>query len=570
VSIKKAYVAVSALILALSTVAWALAAARLGQGNADQLADGFLFQDAQTFSNAQFPAAHTQLLKWPLFWLLAAAHNARWAYLSMTVVLALLTVGLLVYVVYRINRRPLVFATICLGLASILALVPAQVHGSVTAPLSLAMITGRNVEYLVYIASLILFVRASAIASWQWGAGVALLGLLLASDHFFLPVTLAGGFGLWLISYVWRQPQLSGLARRWLLGSGVAWLVSYILLWIVRQFTYVVGPSSSPYGWIDGINNVHQAMAGLFKGLLLNFGITTGPGKLTVITAAANAIIALATVYAVAKVITHIRAAPQKLSRAQLLTIMLLLSSVVAVVLYVGTNHPYVADARYLSLLFFTGAIAVATYARQIRLIPKYYYIAGVVLAVATIIGTAGAWQHTNQILAHNELLRRNAVIAHALSKHPEQILVGDYWRVLPIKELTKNASQQIMPLTSCAQPRQVLTSKAWNKRLQTHSFAYLLPVLPAGTPFGTCTLQFVEFLYGPPSSMLVVAGTARSPAELLLFYNDGAADNQGRTILPPKPVLGAPTEGEAMPTGSMMTPLDAPSWSSEPPSVIR
>jgi hypothetical protein len=560
VPIKKLYAVISVLLLSLSTCTWALAAARIGQGNADQLADGFLFENAKTFSAAQFPAAHTQLVKWPLFWLLGVLHNERLAYLIMTVLLSLLTVGFLAYVLYRINRRPLVFGTLCLGLACTLVLVPAQVQGSLTAPLSLAMITGRNIEYLLYIGSLILVVRAHAVASWQWGTSVALLGLLLASDHFFLPVTIAGAFVLWLVGYACARRQLTVLARRWTLSSGLAWLISIILLWAARQFTYVVGQSSSPFGRIDSITNVRPALVGAFRGIVLNFGVTSGTGKLSSITAAVNIVIGLAILYSIARIVAHIRSAPQKLSVAQLVTFMLLSSSVVAIAVYVSTNHPYSADARYLSLIFFAGFITAATYSRQIKRVPTVYFAVGAVLAVATILGTISTWQHTSHILARSQLLQRNALVAQALSAHPEQILVGDYWRVLPIKELSKNARQQVMPLTSCTQPRQSLTSAAWNQRLLTHSFAYLLPILPSGTPYGTCTLSFVEFLYGPPSSLVVIAGTAQSPAELLLFYNDGAADSHGNTTLPPRPVLGAPTEGSAKPTGSIMTPFLAAS----------
>lgn len=559
-SIKKLYVATSLLTLALSTIGWSLAAARLGQGNADQLANGFLFENAKTFSAAQFPASHTQLIKWPLFWLLAMLHNAELAYLVTTVGIAVLTVGLLVWLVYRINHQPLVFGTVCLGIACVLASVPAQVQGNITAPLSLAMITGRNLEYLVYIASLVLLTRATTVVSWRWVGAVGLLGLLLASDRLFVPVTIAGGIVLWLVASLRKHVQLSTLARRWILGSAAAWLVAGALLWLVRQFTYVVGQTNSPYGWVDNSNNLYSALIGLWKGSLLNVGITAGAGKVTVVTALINAFIAGLALYAVVKTIRRIRSQSSELDNAQLLLVMMVLSSVVVAALYVTTDHPYAVDARYLSLIFYMLVIAVAIYTRSLSLSPKYWYMLGSVLALAAVVGTTGVWQHTNQVMARSELSRRNAAISQALSTHPDLMLVGDYWRVLPVKGLSKDASLQIMPLTSCVQPRQVLTSTIWNKPLQTHSFAYLLPILPAGTPYGTCTLGLVQFLYGPPSSTVVIAGTARSPTELLVFYNDGAADNHGKRMLPPRPVLGAPTDGKAMPTGSTMTPLETPS----------
>jgi len=56
------------------------------------------------------------------------------------------------------------------------------------------------------------------------------------------------------------------------------------------------------------------------------------------------------------------------------------------------------------------------------------------------------------------------------------------------------------------------------------HSFAYILSLHPAGTPFQQCNLHSVEFMYGRPSSIVIVAGTQQHPLELLLFYDNGAS----------------------------------------------
>src|SRR5882672_11038931 len=165
---RQVYVWGALAVLLLSTLGWALASARVQQGNADQLVDGFLFEDGRTFHQALFPATHTLLFKWPLFWSLRWFHFSLGAYSALTAFTALATVGAFAYLLYRIERRPLVFGTVCLALASVLALVPAQVLGGVTAPLNMAMLTGRNLEYVVYVGALVLQARTKRFRGWQW------------------------------------------------------------------------------------------------------------------------------------------------------------------------------------------------------------------------------------------------------------------------------------------------------------------------------------------------------------------------------------------------------------------
>jgi len=145
-------------------------------------------------------------------------------------------------------------------------------------------------------------------------------------------------------------------------------------------------------------------------------------------------------------------------------------------------------------------------------------------------------------LLATSQLNRRNEIFASMLQKHPVDTLVGDYWRVLPIRALSKRAGQNVIPLRSCFRPVDSLRSDAWQHNLLTHSFAYIVSVRPAGTPFPVCNLRTVEFMYGAPTDIQLIAGSQRNPAELLLFYNNGASDRKGTPAVPPRPVSGAPT----------------------------
>src|SRR5579859_342137 len=183
------YVGLAAIVLMVTTFFWALLGARLNQLNADQLVNSFLFEDANTLHNAAFPGSHTFLIKWPIFFLIGAFGSSRNLFIALTVLIAMATIAGLMYVLWRINRRPLIFGTLCLALASVLLLVPTVPYPGALLPVNMAMITTRNLEYLLYIAALALTVRAPRVKSWSFGLGLACLSLLIASDKLFLTLS---------------------------------------------------------------------------------------------------------------------------------------------------------------------------------------------------------------------------------------------------------------------------------------------------------------------------------------------------------------------------------------------
>src|SRR5882762_7030559 len=164
----KAYALFAVLGLFATTLFWAILGARLQQGNADQPANVYLFENAHTFHEALLPGQHSFLIKWPLFLLVRVFGSSQAAFSIFTVATVLLTVALLAFIIYRIERRPLVFSTIFLALASVLLLVPTMPYAGGLLPVNMAMLTTRNLEYLFYIAGLALLVWAPRIKSWKF------------------------------------------------------------------------------------------------------------------------------------------------------------------------------------------------------------------------------------------------------------------------------------------------------------------------------------------------------------------------------------------------------------------
>lgn len=554
------------LVLLGSATVWALAGAHLQQSNADQFADGFLFQDARTFRGAIFPQAHAQLLKWPLFWLLGRLHNSPGSYLILSTVVALACVAAFAWLLYRIERRPLVFGTICLALASVLVMVPTFVQGRTSTPLNMSLLTGRNLEYVVYVVALALLVRARSWKTWQWAAACTLLCVLFAGDQLFTTLGMASA-GLLYAANRWgaRMPG----ARSCLQGATVAAALSLLVLPALKALGIgFAGGGSGPEGLINRWYNVWPALGYTGKALLLNGGVSGGMGGWSWLAAAVNGLVVVILAVAIYALLRRGNSSPKAADRPTQLSLLLLGSAATATILYVATQHNYQADVRYLTIWLFAAFTALAVATRHYRARQNHLAVIASVLALSIIVGSWSAWRFTDRALGTSQLARRNTAVAAALQTQPVSVLVGSYWRVLPIKALSLRAAQTIIPLQGCLQPVDALRSTAWQVDVFQHSFAYLLSVRPDGTPFPPCNLRIVEYIYGKPSSIQIIAGTRRNPAELLLFYKDGASNHRGNAaLLPPKPVFGAPTAGSAAPTGSTMMPLATPSWSNGPPS---
>jgi hypothetical protein len=423
------------------------------------------------------------------------------------------------------------------------------------------MVTGRNIEYLLYIVILVLMLPSQKQYDWRrWGVATVLLGLLLSSDQLFLAGSLGGAIGLLLYAYGWHRRSLAATAWLWLVVSGLGWALSRLLQWVLGYATEIVGTSTGVSGHVTNLAGVHTGITYGLHDILLNFGISLRAGRLDILPALLNILLLGLVIYAGYRVGARVVWRLAQPDRPTMLSILLGMSTLAIFVTYIVANHPVSADARYLSIILFAGFVMLATYGRAVRVNPKVLYGYGGVLIVGVMFGLVALVQRTDQTIATDPLRIRNERVVRALADHHEQILVGDFWRVLPIKEGTKLASQQVLPLTNCLQPRQLLTSNAWKQSLYSHSFAYLLPLQPFGTPFGRCSVHTLVLVYGRPSTVTLISGSQRNPTELLLFYNNGAARLRGNETEPPIPVFGVPTEGIPKPTGSTIVPLADPS----------
>jgi LmbE family N-acetylglucosaminyl deacetylase len=211
-----------------------------------------------------------------------------------------------------------------------------------------------------------------------------------------------------------------------------------------------------------------------------------------------------------------------RLDGADRLSIWLIWTSAAALLLFIFTNHYYAVDARYLTIAVFAFFIALAAYSRRLAWKAEALVVIGLVIVASILYGSIGVVRVYSTDKAVLRLIdKRNSLIAQALDQHPVKALVGDYWRVIPTKQLS-GGKINVMPLSGCFTARNTLSSQAWQIDLHNNSFAYLLSLDRSLTDYRNCTLDEVVARYGQPNSSVLVAGSLSSPKELLLFYDRG------------------------------------------------
>ncbi len=527
-------------VLVVTTIVWAYLGSQINLANADQLVNVFLLDDSSGMQTAQLPAQHTFLLKIPLLWLVHILGSTSAAFTIVTIGTVLATIGVLMAVLYRIVRSPLRFGMVCMALASILLVVPAQPAPGILLPVNMAMLTTRNIEYVLFVVSIVLLAQEGTlrIKSWRLWLATFIGAILIASDKLFLPFYIGAPIVLLLAYGLYRRRDVMMFALRWLLGGLAATVLSMIGTFLVATFVvHVVGASVTSYSlgvreWRDLLVGAGYAVLGLCANLGLNPSVAPlGIGNLASqlvglgwLIVAFNA----ATVGSVVAFTGRFVARMRKVSDSdvawpQLLFLALLSTTAVAVVAYVATNHYYPVDARYLGISFFAVAVGLSIAIRdwewvetkRVAILP--ILLAGVVVAVFVSSQTYRA-----EAAELAPTLKRNKIVAAAVQQHNSPILVGDYWRVVPT-QLEGRSAFRALPLDNCTHSRQVLSNAQLSARFSgKQSFAYLLSFDNHSPDFPNCTLDEVVAAFGQPNKSVVVDGTRDDPKELLLFYDEG------------------------------------------------
>ncbi len=540
-----AYAITGLVVLIATTVLWSILGARLHSHNADQLVDPYLFSSAATFNGASFPGAHSFLFKWPIFWFVSLFGVSSTSLVVATVAVVLVTVLALVAIIYKIDRRPLVFGTICLFLALMLLMVPTQPYAGALLPVNMAMLTTRNLEYILYIVSMLFLIRAGRVRNWYSLIALACMTLLVASDKLFTSLGLGSAMIVIVVYALCHNWHLVRLGVRWLCTVLAATVLSTLLLaglQLAGVTNFVSGSNLNPYGITNsGKDGALGVIYGLL-GFLTNFGANPAyaanvlrdiPGQvyhgLFSVAGFAYCLALGALVFGLAQVWRVIRPTLKESKSknirpvvARELSLLLIASTITAVVIFVATKHYYAVDARYLTISLFAVFVATATSLRSRTLRPEVLTLCGAFALLGLTLAVFSASQtYAHSAAALNDLNHRSKIVADALEHHKVSVLAGDYWRVLPAK-FAANHDMEVMPFSGCTDPRKDLSSTAWQPDLHKSSFAYLLSLDQPLTDYPRCTLDQVMRTYGRPNASLVISGTLTNPRELVLFYDHG------------------------------------------------
>ncbi len=534
------------LILLGTTLVWAINGARIQLANADQLVNSYLFENLQTFQGSLLPAQHTFLIKWPLFWLMSALHFASWAFVGVTVGLVLLSVGGLVYVLRRIERRPAVLGTLCLALASTLAMIPIHPRTGAQLPVNMAMITTRNIEYILYVGVLGLFLtaRRPVAKAWRFWLASGLLTLLVVSDRLFLTLSVGGAILLGLVYVCLRQWTMVRMALQWLAMSTIALIASTGIVWALNatHIVHVIASSDNvwgSYGLAASAGKVLHGLAYAVLSIFTNFGANPFYdnntkdipahliGLLSVqgLAYLVNLLVLIAVGVASVQILR--KSTGPKLRAHVRLAVMLLFSTFASMVAFTASDHYYPVDARYEGIVIFAGFVALASYLslQKARFFKRWLTTAGVVLLIGVAASCIGSYQlYTHERDAQATLTAQDLKVAQALTARNDTVLLGDYWRVMPIKQAMNGKKLTVVPLGGCTQLRDMLSSKSWQRiDLQHTAFAYLLTIDRPDPEFPQCSLDQIIKAYGRPNASTVIAGSLSQPAGTLLYYDYGA-----------------------------------------------
>lgn len=546
---KRLFLFVSVATLLATTIFWAILGAMSQRLNSDQLIDAYMLQSQPVFAGAGFPGAHTFLFKWPLFAIMQFTGYSSAVFVCLTTVMVVVTVAIFAFILYKIEKRPYVFGTICLSLALALLLVPAQPYPGALLPVNMAMSTTRNLEYILYLLSLILVAKTTTIKSVSFWASIPILGLLIASDKLFAAMTIGGSILVTIVYFLLkRHGKMVKICLRWVLASGLGFALAAGILDGINHFgwTNIVNDASvSPFTLIKDATQFLSAIIYAVMGLLTNFGANPAHGTVIAtdlpgaliggyfsLPGAAylvNLCVFLVALIIIVKLFLKSVKTNDSTTAKDLpydaLAIMLIFSVISSLASFVVTDHYYPVDARYLTISIFALFVGLAVYFRGKKLQVRYALPTIIILFAAlplAIIQCQNTALKEHQINQERDI--NNQKIVDSLKTHNSNFIIGNYWDTLPLKTYPGQENLTVVTLTNCYTPSTTLTSKTWQQDLANKPFAFLVTRDINADTFNGCLEGQIIDTYGQPNESITISGSSSNPQQMLLFYTQGTA----------------------------------------------
>lgn len=512
--------------------------------NHDQIINGYLSESGETFSQAVFPGTHSQLLKWPFFYLVAQAGNSERVLMISTIIMYLATVlGLLIIVYLLSGKNAKLTALVGSAMSLILALVPPQPLPGKLLPVNAAMITTRNLEYIVFIVLMAMLVLLSKRARPDYRLALgAFLGLVIlgASDKLFvvLPVCVAG-VALFAALILGRNIRYTLRFLTPLAVSFLAWLSYGILIRIINAtgFTTITDESKAPFPFVSNLPEFFTGTKYLIRSVGINFGAVPPAGierlSLQGLPFLINGLLLLvstaATVFVLYKwAVTNVK---KKHEFWLSLSAWLSVASAGTMALFVATTHEYQSDARYVSLYFFSAVLCLTYMLRYLyaeKKISEGKILTGSIILLAILPFTLLVSRHQfNLHMTATESTIGASInkASAALTEQNVDLLVGDFWFSTATR-LKSNNSFEFLPMSTggCETPNEVLNSEHWEepeKEVDKSAVYILSDGNPQTKTYNHgCSLSYLNKLYGKYESQIVLRGSASKPIEVIRIYN--------------------------------------------------
>ena len=450
--------------------------------NHDNLIDNYMFESPETFKESLFPAAHTFLMKWPMFALSASLGNSPQVYIAGAVILYTLTIlGFLLVIFMLTKRNLLITAFSALALSNILLMIPPQPIDGALLPLNMAMITTRNIEFLLLFAFIYLALKSRRIVSVPFIFATLSLTLLGASDKLFLMTGLVSG--ALYIAYIY-----SPFGKRFhtksdskitpflpLISAFLSYIFATIILTVIVKFDITRIPdvtNTAPFELIGSMWQFFEAIAGALQATIANFGAGFFGKPLGASTGlfAVNGLFLLLAIYSLyilffkKKTTLDFKKAD---STSLKFVFWLLLTYVGAFLLFIASDHQYTIDGRYLTSALFAGIAGIAL---VLKISPIRYKNTILIIACAGLVILTPAY-----LLSARNTFSRAAdatqaaignstdKIARILKESNVQVFAANYWLASPVRLKTDNSvTPVLMSEHSCNTPNTFLTSKQW------------------------------------------------------------------------------------------------------------
>lgn len=473
--------AMSILFVILSGIFIAHKTSIIHSYNHDQLVDSYMFNSYEDFKHASFPASHTFFIKWPLFALSGVVGNTNNTFTILTIALYLITALGVITLIVIICRRRLLLAALCITIYGlVLLMMPAQSSPGVLAPVNMAMITTRNVEYLFYILFLFFLSRTTRLFSPQALLSVTTITLLGLTDKLFLLMALVAAAINILYQVVFMKIKNRSLILNKAIYPLVYIVVGYILtigLSVLIDLTHITNihepVSSAPFNFVASVSQAFTAAEWALQATMVNLGVNPFGSSIgiKILPYVINGFVLILAIYVSIKL--YVTNAKKEIKNnlnngAYDIGYWLFISTVASFAIYTFSNHYLENDLRYMGIATFSAILSIAIYFSRHNL--SKISNSMILAATLTLLALSPVFLLTARSNFNRDLDATKSIfesrfenISNSIKKYDVKVFIAEYWNTSPIRYRLGNTIQT-SPLmsTPCISKNYFLTSFDW------------------------------------------------------------------------------------------------------------